>query len=141
MMLIFIHLTGDISIADLGRGLADRIRGEGRDVNLVAHSMGGLVARAALKNKLDRVPRIIQLGTPNYGSFAPVEVLRATYDTVKRISTLDLRHSTVDLCNQVFNTFLGLYQMLPALRPSTRRSICSTPPNGRRPIRSRCRTC
>ena len=102
------------NLSDLGRELADRIRAEGRPVSLVAHSMGGLVARAALKTKLDPVVKVIQLGTPNYGSYCPVQVLRATYDTVKKIAAIDFKHTITQLCNEVFNTFIGLYQMLPA---------------------------
>src|SRR5262245_10286428 len=44
------------------------------EVHLVAHSMGGLVARAAVARKAPRVGRLIMLGTPNCGSFGPVQV-------------------------------------------------------------------
>jgi pimeloyl-ACP methyl ester carboxylesterase len=54
-----------------GRELADRLLREKRqDVVLVGHSMGGLVARAALAHKGgERISRVIQLGTPNKGVF------------------------------------------------------------------------
>src|SRR5438034_9288565 len=69
------------SLEDLGADLANKIRQEpASQVSLVAHSMGGLVARMALPEAGEKVTRLIMLGTPNYGSFAPVQVIRATYD-------------------------------------------------------------
>src|SRR5262245_37138326 len=101
------------SLAELGSTLAGAIK-DGPDVMLVAHSMGGLVARAALPSSGKKVTRLVMLGTPNYGSFAPVQVLRGTYDVVQKIATLDLKHTAVQLSGQVFNTFPGLYEMLPS---------------------------
>src|SRR5436309_11736539 len=103
------------SLEDLGTDLANKIRQEpASQVSLVAHSMGGLVARMALPEAGETVTRLIMLGTPNYGSFAPVQVIRATYDVVQKIAKLDLRHSAEELSGEVFNTFPGLYQMLPS---------------------------
>src|SRR5205814_1322437 len=36
------------------------------------------------------------------------------YDVVQKISVLDLRHTAEQLSNEVFNTFPGLYEMLPS---------------------------
>ena len=106
------------SLADLGASLADSIRQDPASrVSLVAHSMGGLVARAALFNSGEarrKISQLIMLGTPNYGSFAPAQVIRATYDVVQKMATLDLRHSAEQLSDEVFNTFPGLYEMLPS---------------------------
>lgn len=103
------------SLADAGSKLADAIQKEGAaQVSLVAHSMGGLVARAALKSANAKISRIIMLGTPNYGSFAPAQVIRGTYDVVQKIARLDQRHTAEQLAGQVFNTFPGLYELLPA---------------------------
>ena len=100
---------------ELGANLAEALASEpAQHVSLVAHSMGGLVARAAMAKADGKVSRLIMLGTPNYGSFAPVQVLRGTYDVVLKIATVDLLHSAEQLCNRVFNTFPGLYQMLPS---------------------------
>ncbi len=100
----------------LGKELGERIAGErATSVRLVAHSMGGLVARAALAGPgSKRIAQLIQLGTPNYGSFAPVQALRATYPTVRKIAALDLHHTAEQLAEKVFRTLPGLYQMLPA---------------------------
>ena len=101
----------------LGAELAARITAEGEPVILVAHSMGGLVARMAARMLPKRlVRRLIMLGTPNDGSFASVQALRGTYPFVRRISRLDRRHSPEYLAAKVFNTFPGLYHMLPPRR-------------------------
>jgi CHAT domain-containing protein/pimeloyl-ACP methyl ester carboxylesterase len=102
------------SIADLGKELIARLKDIGGDsVNLVAHSMGGLVARWALGNG-GKCRRLIMLGTPNFGSFAPVLALRAVYPIVRKIAALDFRHSPEWLSDHVFRTFPGLMQMLPS---------------------------
>ncbi|MBB6092885.1 pimeloyl-ACP methyl ester carboxylesterase [Povalibacter uvarum] len=83
-------------------------------VSVVAHSMGGVVARAALrKDKSRRIAKLIQLGAPNRGSFAPVQALRAVYPTVRKIAALDFRHTAEELARDVFHTLAGLYHLLP----------------------------
>jgi pimeloyl-ACP methyl ester carboxylesterase len=101
-------------IAELGRQLADRIGRERQEVSLVAHSMGGLVARWALGAGKAKVRHLIQLGTPNFGSFAPVMAVRATYPVVRKVGFLDSKHSPESLARDVFSTLPGLIQMLPA---------------------------
>jgi pimeloyl-ACP methyl ester carboxylesterase len=82
---------------------------------LVAHSMGGLVARIALTlAPVSQIGRVIQLGTPNRGAYTPVQALRAVYPTVRKISALDPHRSAEDLAREIFLTLPGLYQMLPA---------------------------
>ena len=83
--------------------------------------MGGLVSRAAMTALEEKDPdtaglirQVIMLGTPNYGSFAPVMVFRNTYATLKKIAALDLRNSGEELVQKVLSTFPGLYQMLPS---------------------------
>ncbi|HVR95185.1 MAG TPA: CHAT domain-containing protein [Thermoanaerobaculia bacterium] len=102
-----------LSIADLGKDLAARLQKEGSDVNMVAHSMGGLVARAAIA-KGGPCKRLIMLGTPNFGSFAPVQAFRATYPTVLKVAELDRKHDAKQLAGDVFATFPGLTQMMPS---------------------------
>jgi pimeloyl-ACP methyl ester carboxylesterase len=100
----------------LARTFAQTIEKSGsRKVLVVAHSMGGLVARAALAHEgRRRIARIIQLGAPNAGSFAPMQALRAVYPTVRKIAALDQGNTPEDLARRVFLTLPGLYQMLPS---------------------------
>jgi pimeloyl-ACP methyl ester carboxylesterase len=85
-----------------------------RKAVIVAHSMGGLIARAALRyDKQRRIGKLVQLGAPNAGSYAPVLALRAVYPTVRKIAALDRLHSAEDLAREVFLTLPGLYQLLP----------------------------
>jgi pimeloyl-ACP methyl ester carboxylesterase len=100
----------------LGAQLAARLRADAAPrIALVAHSMGGLVARVALSLPgMDKVSRLVLLGTPNGGSYAPVQALRGTYSVVRKIATVDLRHSAETLAQEVFSGFASLYHMLPA---------------------------
>jgi pimeloyl-ACP methyl ester carboxylesterase len=99
-------------------------------VHLVAHSMGGLVARSLIRRhpKLwERMwasddgatethrggGRLVMLGTPNYGSFTIPQVLTGEEKLVRWLSKLDLSHSLSALLD-ITNTFVGSYQMLPA---------------------------
>ncbi len=112
-----------LGIDELGRELARRVHAEPHDeLALVAHSMGGLVSRAALNLPgTHKVARVVLVGTPNGGSYAPVQALRGTYSVVRKIARLDGAHSAEFLAGEVFNTFPSLYHMLP--RAHGRRSI------------------
>lgn len=101
----------------LARALLRTIEKSGaRKVHIVAHSMGGLVARIALGNDRNgRIQRLVQLGAPNQGSFAPVQALRAAYPTVRKIAALDHQSTAEHLARTVFLTLPGLYQMLPSV--------------------------
>jgi pimeloyl-ACP methyl ester carboxylesterase len=102
------------SVETLARELNARIAAEStRDVLLVGHSMGGVVARLALASDPGRIARVVQLGSPNNGSFAPVLALRAVYPTVRKLAALDLRHSAEDLAGIVFRTLPSLHELLP----------------------------
>jgi pimeloyl-ACP methyl ester carboxylesterase len=99
---------------------------DGEPVHLVAHSMGGLVARTFIKKyperwrsvwdereKGRRGGRLIMLGTPNYGSFAIPQTITGIESMVRKLSLLDLRHNRTELLD-ILNSFLGSYQMLPS---------------------------
>jgi pimeloyl-ACP methyl ester carboxylesterase len=103
-------------LASLGKLLARRIEADGRDdVALIGHSMGGLVARAALTHEIgQRVSRLVMLGTPNAGSLGAVQALRGNYAVVRKLAQLDLRHDAEYLAREVFSTFPGLHELLPA---------------------------
>lgn len=103
------------SVHEAGRSLAGRLAAERpKQVFLVAHSMGGLVARAALGHAgSERIARVVQLGTPNGGAFGTVKALRGTYPLVRRLALLDLRHDARELARRVFCTLPGLAELLP----------------------------
>ena len=98
-----------------GRELAERLLRERRkDVILVGHSLGGLVARATLAHKgEDRIARVIQLGTPNRGAFVAVQALRGTYPLIRRLALLDLKHDAEELAHKLLTTLPGLCGLLP----------------------------
>ncbi|MBN1626984.1 MAG: alpha/beta fold hydrolase [Deltaproteobacteria bacterium] len=99
----------------LGRELADRIRKEKAEkVHIVAHSMGGLVARAAFDGVRKKIGRLVMLGTPNFGSFVPIQCVRGSYSMVRKIAFLDVGHKAEWIAEKVLSTFPGLYQMLPS---------------------------
>jgi pimeloyl-ACP methyl ester carboxylesterase len=104
-----------LGIEESGATLAARLRELGaRRLAIVAHSMGGLVSRAALAwPGTGHIERVIMLGTPNLGSFAPVQALRGTYAVVRKIVRLDVGSTAERLTEEVFNSFPSLYQMVP----------------------------
>jgi pimeloyl-ACP methyl ester carboxylesterase len=104
-----------LPVADCGAALAARLRSlQGARVAIVAHSMGGLVSRAALAQPgTGHVERLVLLGTPNSGSFAAVQALRGTYAVVRKLARLD-RASAETLAAEVFSSFPSLYDLLPS---------------------------
>src|SRR6266480_1838922 len=102
--------------ADSLRQQIDRWFGADTDVNLVAHSMGGLVSRTYILRHAQRwgkKGRLIMLGTPNHGSFAIPQVITGAYDTIRKLAIVDLTHSLRELCD-ILNGFPGSMQMLPS---------------------------
>lgn len=120
-----------LDIGELGKALAQRLREEERPVHLIAHSMGGLVARASLTHQPPNIRRIITLGTPHYGSYSPIQAFRGVHSILRKIALLDLA-ATPDELGDIFKTFPGLCQMLPASPPSARDyfSLASWPGKG-----------
>jgi pimeloyl-ACP methyl ester carboxylesterase len=105
-----------LSVAELGGMLAGRLGAlRAARLAIVAHSMGGLVARAALAHSASgHIERLVLLGTPNCGSFAAVQAVRGSYAVVRRLAQLALRASAEELAAGVFNSFPSLYDLLPS---------------------------
>jgi len=98
--------------------------GEEAPVHIVAHSMGGLVARTFIKNHPERWKkmrgdkegaggRLIMLGTPNHGSFMIPQAIAGIAPIVRQLALLDVFHSVGALL-PIMNSFVGSYQMLPS---------------------------
>ena len=92
-------------------------------VRLLAHSTGGLVARAmiadggagsALWKRICRLPgsRLLMLGTPNFGCYEAVRWLTACNPTQARLSLLDITHDS-DQISGLVGRYPGLLELLP----------------------------
>jgi pimeloyl-ACP methyl ester carboxylesterase len=97
-------------------------------VHIVAHSMGGVVSQAFIKNhtprwtsmwddqsnaKGQRGGRLVMLGTPTYGSFIIPQVITGLEPMVRKLAFLDGSHDLRGVLD-IVNTFPGSYQMLPS---------------------------
>jgi pimeloyl-ACP methyl ester carboxylesterase len=104
------------NLREVAQALSARLCAEGSPaVSIVAHSMGGLIARAAMRLPgFERVRRLITLGVPHRGSFGAVQAIRGTYPVVRRLAALDRTCDAESLATRVFSTFPSIYQLLPA---------------------------
>lgn len=107
-------------IDELGVELAARLSADTSPrIMIVAHSMGGLVSRAALAHAgMHKVERVVLMGTPNSGSFAPVQALRGVYAVVRKIARLAQAQTAESLATEIFGSFPSLYHLLPTIRGS-----------------------
>lgn len=116
-----LNLAADELRAQLSGWFADD-----EPVHIVAHSMGGLVARTFIKNHPERWQtmwdgqangrrggRLVMLGTPHHGSFAIPQAILGLEGAVRKLALADLRHNAEDLL-RILNSFVGSYQMLPS---------------------------
>ncbi|HEX2064018.1 MAG TPA: CHAT domain-containing protein [Acidimicrobiales bacterium] len=114
------------SLADSAAKLATTLDDIGPGpAHLVAHSMGGLVARTMIQFRPDvwariddpdehrRGGRLVMLGTPNHGSFAIPLAFTGKERMVKALALADLRNRLEDV-QQVLAGFPGSYEMLPS---------------------------
>ncbi|MEY4415740.1 MAG: hypothetical protein RIQ53_3033 [Pseudomonadota bacterium] len=116
-------------IPEAARGLTEHLRGlldartrSGQPVRVLAHSMGGLVARAvqlhdpALWNRLLAQPegRVLMLGTPNGGSWAPMQMLSDDDDFGRTLTAFGAPLSG-GKARQMIAGFPGLLQMQDGL--------------------------
>jgi hypothetical protein len=109
------HYDWRLGVDELGRAFAETLAADSASrIMIVAHSMGGLVGRAALALPAGKkVERLVLLGTPNAGSYAPVQALRGVYAVVRKIARLSQRQTAEFLSEEVFSTFPSLYHLLP----------------------------
>ncbi|QUY41586.1 CHAT domain-containing protein [Acaryochloris marina] len=112
-----------IPIRDSAALLVEQIKAElsnhQQPIRILAHSMGGLVARSILseyprvwEKMTQRGGRLVMLGTPNYGSYVPAQVVTQKHKLLQTLAKVDLRNSLKDLTVLV-RDFPGLMEMLP----------------------------
>jgi CHAT domain len=94
-------------------------------VHIVAHGMGGLIARVFLKDQKARWKtmkpassklsggRLLMLGTQNHGSYMALQAITGLSDLVLGLTMIDHHHDVSDLL-KIFHSFVSLYQMLPS---------------------------
>ena len=111
------------SIADAGEGLATELRarhekGE-KKIQIIAHDMGGLVARAMIalhpelwKTIIATGGRLLLLGTPSRGTFLAPRIFWGVEPTLQMLAMLDPRQTKKKIC-QMFASFPGLVDLLP----------------------------
>ena len=125
-----LQVAGDQLYTLLARQLLPAALRMGKPLHILAHSMGGLVARAALfwngpgvATPQQRAAlwtaigrnegRLLMLGTPNQGSYAPVQLLLQQHQTASLVATAAAGVSGKDLA-RYGAAFPGLMAMLPA---------------------------
>jgi hypothetical protein len=119
-----------LSVRDAARTLAAKLEEllpvaeqHRQPVHIVAHSMGGLVARAMIADggagervwrRMCALPgsRLLMLGTPNRGSYEAVRWLTGFNGTQTKLALLDLKHGTEGIVD-IVRRFPGLVEMLP----------------------------
>ncbi len=112
----------DFASDELARFIREKF--PGKPVHLVAHSMGGLVARNLIRRQpqlwdamkdpdLAGGGRLVMLGTPNYGSYAIPQVLTGSDQMMELLELLDVSHNMPELL-EITNSFPGSYMLLPA---------------------------
>lgn len=98
--------------------LADKIdevlkKTDSKEVILIAHSMGGLVARYAVKKiamVASMVNKIIMLGVPNRGATEAYMALKFGVEESKFFGIFGINQATA---KRIAENFPGLYQMMP----------------------------
>lgn len=91
-------------------------------VRLVAHSLGGLVARRlSAELPASHLPSVITLGAPNHGSYATPTVFRLAHDIVAYLALLDLTPGSTPakLVGDIIRHYPAFMELFPSpdLRP------------------------
>ena len=110
----------------------EKALGGNRKVYLLAHSSGGLLARAlmvyhsATWDKLcQRGGRLVMLGTPNHGAYAALELLSGQAELMRMLDLLDSKRDLDEICRQ-FRRYPGLIELLPQGRDDWKNDFLAT---------------
>ena len=110
----------------------EKALGGNRKVYLLAHSSGGLLARAlkayhgATWDKLcQRGGRLVMLGTPNHGAYAALELLSGQAELMRMLDLLDSKRDLDEICRQ-FRRYPGLIELLPQGRDDWKDDFLAT---------------
>ncbi len=105
----------------LARAVDDALRDTRQPIRILAHSMGGLVARTMIAKYpalwgrvVERdASRLVMLGTPNRGAWVVPRLLLGRDRLTRILSLIDLKSNEQQLL-QTVAAFAGLIEMLPA---------------------------
>jgi len=119
------------SVRETAQGLAKKLaelvpdaERTGKPLHIVAHSMGGLVARTMIADGADGTAvwqrmgqlaagsRLLMLGTPNRGSHEAVRWLTGFNPTQAKLTLLDLRHGVNGIID-IVRRYPGMAELLP----------------------------
>ena len=123
-----------VSEAAVGlEALTKRILKANVNVHIVAHSMGGLLARQFMMDFPDtwdafikpKKNKFVMLGTPWLGSYLIMEVLTGHSRRVKQLAMIDFRNDKEDLL-EIFWKFPGVFELLPVEEITNRRFWTAT---------------
>jgi pimeloyl-ACP methyl ester carboxylesterase len=103
----------------LGNAVREALGRNDKPIYLLAHSMGGLVARSMMAANPSvwqelgkRQGRLVMLGTPNNGAHAIARMLLGKEKLLKMLALLDLNHNLKDLLN-IVRDYPGILDLLP----------------------------
>ena len=107
-------------LAEAVRNELEQARLSRQPVRIMAHSMGGLVARTMIARHQDlwreisahAGSRLVMLGTPTNGSHAITELLVGRSGTLRKLAFLDLRHDQQKMLG-IISQYPGVLSMLP----------------------------
>lgn len=96
------------------------LRGTNQPLRILAHSMGGLVARAMIAKRpkvwqrmtAHEGARLIMLGTPNGGSYEIVRLMTGYASTLQQLALLDFTRNWKELL-RIIVRFPGVLELLP----------------------------
>lgn len=103
----------------LGKEVQESLSRNNKPVYLLAHSMGGLVARSMIVARPDlwreigrRQGRLVMLGTPNNGAHAIARMLLGEEKLLKMLALLDLKNGVSSLLS-IIRDYPGVLDLLP----------------------------